>query len=168
MSKVITVNRQDKILTKKEKLQAHQVDGILHRGFIVLVKNKKGEILLVQRSKKKLLWPLYWDGCCSHPKPGETYLQAGERRLKEELGFTCPLKYLGKFYYRAVYQDVGSEEEICAVLTGCYNGQIKPNPEEIAAYRWLKIKDLKKEIQEKPKIFVPWLIKSLKFLPQEN
>lgn len=157
MAKVIVVDRQDKILAENNRDVCHQVSGILHRGFVVLLFNQKGELLLVQRSKKKKLWPLFWDGCCSHPRRGESYTRAAERRLQEELGLTCPLKYLGKFYYRAVYKKVGSEEEICAVLKGQYDGPVKPNPDEIADYRWIKMKDLKKEIKEQSRAFAPWL-----------
>lgn len=162
---VITVNHQDQILGEKEKNKAHQTKSILHRGFIVFIKNKKGQILLLKRHPQKLFGRL-WDGCCSHPRMGETYIQAGERRLKEELGFTCPLKQLGKFYYRALDSHQGAEEEICAVLIGNYHGPIKTNKNEVSALRWLSLKDLKKRIKENPKIFAPWLKKSLKFLAQ--
>ena len=167
MEKVIIVNRQDRVLGEEKRLKTHQVNGVLHRGFIILIFNGKGKLLLVKRSKKKMLWPLFWDGCCSHPGLNETYVQAAERRLKEELGFTCSLKYVDKFYYRAVYKDVGSEEEICAILTGKYDGQIAPNPDEIAEHRWIKIEDLEKEMKEKPEFFAPWLKKALPRLQEK-
>ncbi len=161
MEKVVTVDRQDRVLGEEERLKAHQVKGALHRGFTALVFNKKGELLLLKRSKKKQLWPLFWDGCCSHPKLGESYFVAGERRLKEELGFSCKLKYVDKFYYRAIYKNVGSEEEVCAVMRGDYDGEIKPNPDEVAEYRWVNLEKLKKEIKEEPEVFTPWLKKAL-------
>ena len=157
MGKVVIVNKKDQVLGEESRNVAHQVNGLLHRGFIVLIFNQKRELLLVKRSKKKMLWSLFWDGCCSHPRLGEGYIKAGERRLKEELGFSCQLKHIDKFYYRAVYQDVGSEEEICAVLEGKYNGQIKPDSEEVADYRWIDLEELEKEIKTRPEIFVPWL-----------
>lgn len=164
MSQIVLVNRKDEALGASSREKAHRVSGLLHRGFISLIFNKQGELLLVKRSQKKELWPLFWDGCCSHPRPGEDYVAAAERRLKEELGFTCQLKYVNKFYYRSVYKNVGSEEEICAILKGQYDGQVMPNPDEIAAHRWIKMKDLKKEMQEKPEIFAPWFIKTMKFI----
>lgn len=161
MEKVVVVNKKDQVLGEKEKVEAHKIKGALHRGFMALIFNKKGEILLLKRSKKKRLWPLFWDSCCSHPRLGESFLEAGERRLKEELDFTCKLKYVDKFYYRAIYKNIGSEEEICAVLVGKYDGKIEPNPEEIADFRWVRLEELKKEIKEKPEIFTPWLKKAL-------
>ena len=168
MEKVVIVDRQDKVLGEEERRKAHKVKGVLHRGFIVLVFNKKRELLLLKRSKKKRLWPLFWDSCCSHPRLEESYIEAGERRLRKEAGFSCQLKYQGKFYYRAVYENIGSEEEICAVMLGKYDGKLKPNPEEVAEYRWVSLQDLKKEIKEEPEIFTPWLKLAIKKLANKD
>lgn len=170
MEKLVVVSRRNKVLGHKGKDACHTLKGILHQGFSVFVFNKKGEVLLQKRNKSKKLWPGFWSNtCCSHPHPGETYIQAGERRLKEELGFTCKLKNLGKFYYRAVYKNIGSENEICAVLLGEYNGKISLNPKEAAEYRFVSLKNLRKEIEEKPEIFTPWLEKEISlFLRQEK
>jgi len=169
MDKLIVVNRQDQVLGRKSKEACHTLKGILHRGFSVFVINKRGQVLLQKRSQKKKLWPGFWSNtCCSHPKPGETYLQAGKRRLKEELGFTCPLKFLLKFQYRAVYQDLGSENEICAVLLGEDDGRVRPNLEEVTAVRWLDFNQLKRELKAKPKVFTPWLRKELSLFPPQG
>jgi isopentenyl-diphosphate delta-isomerase len=166
MDKLIVVNRQDKVLGSKNKEACHTLKGVLHRGFSVFVFNKKGQLLLQKRSQKKKLWPGFWSNtCCSHPRPGESYLQAGKRRLKEELGFSCDLEYLDKFYYRAVYKNIGSENEICAVLIGKYDGRVKPNPKEVAAIRWLDFDQLSQELKEKPEVFTPWLKKELLLFP---
>lgn len=162
MEKLIVVNRQDKILGFKDKDVCHSLKGVLHRGFSVFVFNKKGKVLLQKRSQKKKFWPGLWSNtCCSHPRPRETSLQAGERRLKEELGFTCQLKYLGRFHYRAVYKNVGSENEICTVLVGKHNGKLNPNPKEVADFRWVQFEQLKQELKEKPEAFTPWLKKEV-------
>lgn len=169
MDKLVVVNRQDQVLGTKGKKACHTLKGILHRGFSVFVFNQKGEVLLQKRSFQKELWPGFWSNtCCSHPKPGESYLQAGKRRLKQELGFSCQLKYLGKFYYRAVCQKAGSENEICAVLLGKYDGPVKPNPREVAAIRWVNLEKLKKDLKEKPGTLTPWLKKELALFPLQE
>lgn len=162
MEKLIVVNRKDKILGYKDKDACHSLKGILHRGFSVFVFNKKGKVLLQKRGQQKKLWPGAWSNtCCSHPRPGESSLQAGERRLKEELGFTCKLKYLDKFYYRAVDKNIGSENEICTVLVGRYDGRVRTNPKEVADFCWIRLDKLKQELEEKPEIFTPWLKKEV-------
>ncbi len=169
MDKLITVNRQDKILGYQDKEACHTLKGVLHRAISVFVFNQKGQILLQKRSQKKKLWPGFWsNSCCSHPRPGESYLQAGERRLKEELGFTCSLKYLDKFYYRAVYKNIGSENEICAVLVGKHDGEVEPNPDEVEAIRWIGFKQLKQELKEEPELFTPWFKKEVERFYEEG
>ena len=153
---VLLVDKKDKEIGLLEKEKAHQGRGVLHRGFLVLIFRKKDEILLQKRSSKKPLFPEYWDGACaSHPQKGEGYISAGKRRLKEELGFSCELKFLGKFFYFAPYGKK-AEREICGVLKGEYDGEINFNPDEVSEIKWEKIKNLKKRIKKYPQIFTPW------------
>lgn len=163
MKKLIAVNKQNKILGYKTWQECHSLKGVLHRAFSIFVVNNKGEILLQKRSKYKPLWPLFWSNtCCSHPRKRETIKEVAERRLKEELGFTTLLKEIFKFNYRAVYQNIGSENEVCTVLLGKYNGKITPNKKEVADYRWVSLGQLKKEIKEKPEVSTPWFRKIIK------
>jgi isopentenyl-diphosphate delta-isomerase len=46
----------------------------------------KNEIMLQQRAHHKYHSPLLWNTCCSHQRAGETNIQAGSRRLFEEMG----------------------------------------------------------------------------------
>ena len=158
MDKVVLVDKNDRALGLQDKLVCHSGKGILHRAFSVFVFNKKGEVLLQQRSKKKFLWPLYWSNtCCSHPWAGESYEQASQRRLQTEIGFTCPLKNIGIFQYQARYKDKGSENELCTVLVGEYDGKISLNLEEAAAYKWIDFQELKEDIMASPDKYTPWL-----------
>lgn len=159
MPQLILVNEKDEIIGFADKDRCHQGKGLLHRAFSVYIFNEEGKLLLQQRSKVKKLWPLYWsNSCCSHPLPGESYQKAGERRLQEELGFSTSLKLKDKFHYQAQYQDVGSENELCAVLVGRYQGKIKAHPQEVAAWKWISLPELKKDIIKNPNHYTPWLI----------
>ena len=70
--------------------------GMLHRAFSVFLFNKKGELLLQQRSNEKITFPGYiTNSCCSHPLHNESELEeyghlgirrAAQRRLSYELG----------------------------------------------------------------------------------
>ena len=156
MEKVVAVDKKDRSLGLRDKLECHLGKGILHRAFSVFVFNE-GRILLQQRSSEKFLWPLYWTNtCCSHPLPEEDYEQAAQRRLKEEMGFACPVKKIGIFQYQASYKDRGSENEVCAVLAGDWNGKVFANPKEVAAFRWVDFEELKKDIAVNPDKYTPW------------
>lgn len=158
MEKVILVDKNDNQIGLEDKLKAHLGQGILHRAFSVFVFNSKGELLLQQRASEKMLWPLFWTNtCCSHPREGEGYEEGGQRRLKEELGFTCPLEYKGKIRYQASYEDIGSENELCPVLVGEYNGEVLPNKEEVNNFKWVNFDELKKDVSENPDKYTPWL-----------
>jgi isopentenyl-diphosphate delta-isomerase len=158
MEKVIIVDENDRPLGLEEKFKCHSGNGILHRAFSVFVFNKDGRILLQQRSNKKLLWPLYWSNtCCSHPLEGETYEQAASRRLWTEMGFSCNLKLVGTFHYQASYKDKGSENELCAVLIGIYDGKVHADGEEVADWKWLDFRKLKRDVAAYPEKYTPWL-----------
>jgi len=164
MKKLLLVNKKDEIIGYETKEKCHQGKGLLHRAFSVYIFNNKGQLLIQQRSRFKNLWPLYWaNSCCSHSQQGENYTETGEKRLKEELGFTCPLKMVDKFQYQAQYKNVGSENEFCAILVGEYNsGQIKKNYKEVVAYKWVDINALKNDFKKNPYKYAPWLKIGLK------
>ncbi|OGJ57606.1 isopentenyl-diphosphate delta-isomerase [Candidatus Peribacteria bacterium RIFCSPHIGHO2_01_FULL_51_9] len=147
-------------------VQAHTGEGHLHRAFSIFVFRKDtDEILLQKRSQEKMLFPLFWaNTCCSHPKPGESLPYAAERRLFEELGFVCPLHECGSFVYRARDPEGrGTEYEHDTVLIGSVTQEveIKPDPHEVADWRWVSIVTLHKELEIFPKIYAPWLYQSL-------
>ena len=155
------------MLGTKDKTAAHLGDGVLHRAFSVFVFNARGELLLQKRSAGKLLWPGYWSNtCCSHPRQGELVVPAGERRLKEELGFFCALQEVGKFRYTARYRKIGSERELCSILTGRYSGEaINLDDDEVESVRWVSLDALARDVKEHPRHYTPWLKIELKKLP---
>lgn len=158
MEMLVVVNRSDQVLGTKEKLACHRRPETLHRGFAAFVLDNTNRLLLSKRSRKKPLWPLFWDNSCSsHPYLGETYTRAGERRLDIELGFTVPLRYLYKFRYQANYNETLAEHEVCGVLVGRYSGAVTPNPEEVSQIRWVSLPKLLSEIAKESSAFTPWL-----------
>ena len=164
MVKLVTVNEKDEKLGLEDKVKAHLGKGILHRAFTILIFNSKNQLLIQKRGKDKMLWPLIWEASCSsHPLKDENYITAGKRRLKKELGFTCKLKNLGKFQYQAKYKNIGSENEVCALLAGRHQGRVKPNPKEVVEWKWIDLKTLKKDILKRPVKYAPWLKIALKY-----
>lgn len=158
IKKVILVNEKDEPIGLKEVKEAHKGKGILHRAFSIFVFNEKGELLLQQRSKQKFLWPGCWsDTCASHPQEGESPTRSASKRLKEELGFTCKLRYIGKLRYKANYKTIGAEKEVCWVFFGKYKGKIVPNPKEVAEIRWIPLQQLKRAIAQNPGRYTPWM-----------
>ena len=153
---VVLVSEKDEILGVMDKMQAHE-NGILHRAFSVFLFNDKGEMLLQKRAAGKYHSPNQWtNAVCSHPRLQETYLEAAERRLKEELGIDTPLTYRFNFLYKA---DVGQnlwEHELDHVFTGNFEGEFKLNEEEVSEVRYISIYELDKEMSANPENFTQW------------
>ena len=104
-----------------------------------------------------MLWPLFWsNSCCSHPREGEGYEFAANRRLKEELGLETSLHYLYKFKYQARYKDKGSEHELCSVFIGKTGDPPKINRTEIEDWKFFSKEELDRQLSETPEVFSPW------------
>ncbi len=156
MQEVILVNENDEQVGTMEKIEAHE-KALLHRAFSVFIFNSNGEMLLQQRALEKYHSPGLWtNACCSHPNPGEETLQAAERRLKEELGFTIPLKKIFDFTYKASFDNGLTEHEFDHVFTGVYDGAINFNPHEVAAVQYRSLMDIRSSLQTHPHQFTAW------------
>lgn len=155
---LILVDSDDREIGHDSKAACHDGDGRLHRAFSLFIFNERGELLLQQRGREKRLWPGYWaNSCCSHPRRGETMNEATRRRLHQELGLDCPLEFLFKFQYQAKYGTLGAEHELCWVYIGFSDASVRPNVNEIDAWRFVAPADLDREIVARPQDFTPWL-----------
>lgn len=158
MDQVILVNEKDEQIGVMEKIEAHE-KALLHRAFSVFVFNDAGELMLQQRAKDKYHSPLLWTNtCCSHQKVGETNVQAGKRRLQEEMGFSTELKDVCSFIYKAPFDNGLTEHEYDYILTGTYNDEPNLNPDEAEAYKWMKLEDVKVDMEKNPEIYTAWFL----------
>ncbi|OIO27728.1 isopentenyl-diphosphate delta-isomerase [Candidatus Micrarchaeota archaeon CG_4_10_14_0_2_um_filter_60_11] len=153
---VVLVDASGKPTGLEEKMAAHE-KGLLHAAFSVFVFNKKGELLLQQRASGKYHSGGLWTNtCCSHPRDKENVADAAHRRLREEMGFDCPLREEYAFTYEAKLDHGLTEHEFDHVFFGDYDGEIKPNPEEVGGYRWIGLGALEKEVAAHPEKFTAW------------
>ncbi len=153
---VILVNQNDEQIGLMPKMEAHE-KAVLHRAFSVFVLNGKNEIMLQQRASHKYHSPLLWTNtCCSHQRDGETNIQAGSRRLFEEMGFETGLKELFHFIYKAPFDNGLTEHELDHVMIGYYNDEPKINHDEVENWKWMSIEDVAKDIQLQPEIYTVW------------
>lgn len=154
---VILVDENDLPQGQMEKLEAHE-KGVLHRAFSVFIFNSKNELLLQKRAQHKYHSGGLWTNtCCSHPRVGEDNLEAANRRLMEEMGIGSVLNYLFNFTYKVKFDDGLTEHELDHVFYGLCDDLPVINPEEVAAYRYLSLSDLKKDIELHPDRYTSWL-----------
>lgn len=153
---VILVNEKDEQIGLMPKMEAHQ-KGVLHRAFSVFIFNKKDELMLQQRAHSKYHSPGLWTNtCCSHQREGESNIQAGKRRLQEEMGFITDLRDTISFIYKAPFDNGLTEYEFDHILVGKYNEDPILNPEEAAAFKWMNLEDVKKDMEVNPQLYTAW------------
>jgi isopentenyl-diphosphate delta-isomerase len=134
----------------------------LHRAFSVFIFNCRGDLLIQQRSREKMLWGGFWsNACCSHPRVGESLENGAARRIVEELGVACGLRFIYRFTYHAAYEDVGSEREVCSVFIGVCDDLPVPSANEISEFRFVGVDDLVREVKEFREGFTPWFLLEL-------
>jgi len=155
---VILVDEQDNPIGLMPKLEAHQ-KAVLHRAFSVFILNAKGELMLQQRAKHKYHSPGLWTNtCCSHQRQGETNIQAGIRRLQEEMGFTTDLKEIISFIYKAPFDNGLTEHEFDHVLIGYYEDSPIINHDEVADWKWMPLEYVKNDIDTYPELYTVWFV----------
>lgn len=153
---MILVDGNDNQIGLMSKMEAHE-KAVLHRAFSVFVMNDAGEIMLQQRAADKYHSPLLWTNtCCSHQRDGESNIEAGKRRLMEEMGFETELKEVFSFTYKAPFDNGLTEHEFDHVMIGNYNGEPEINQDEVAAWKWMAPSEVKQDMQRCPERYTAW------------
>jgi isopentenyl-diphosphate delta-isomerase len=156
MEHVILVDEDDNAIGTMEKLEAHQ-KGVLHRAFSILLFNSNGEILLQKRSDEKYHSGGLWTNtCCSHPLPDESMEQATRRKLIQEMGVDVHTEFAYKFIYKTNLDKNLIEHECDYVFTGTFNDAPIINKEEVADWKFMDLKSLRKDILENPENYTYW------------
>lgn len=153
---VILVDENDTPIGLMNKLEAHE-KALLHRAFSVFVLNDNQELLLQQRAHHKYHSPLLWTNtCCSHQREGESNIEAGSRRLMEEMGMEVELKEMFHFIYKAPFDNGLTEHELDHVMIGYSNAEPVINKEEVESWKWMKIEDVKQDMKQNPDEYTVW------------
>jgi len=153
---VILVNEHDEQIGLMPKMEAHE-KAVLHRAFSVFVFNTKNELMLQQRAAHKYHSPLLWTNtCCSHQRDGESNIEAGTRRLKEEMGFTTDLKETTSFIYKAPFDNGLTEHELDHIMLGYYENEPIINKQEVEDWKWMPLEDVKHDINVHPEQYTAW------------
>lgn len=164
MNRTVTQVRADgSPVAEIDILEAHRHPGILHRAFSVFVLSPDRSKLLIQKrfSGKPTFGGQWGNTCCSHQFPGEGNVAAGERRLKEEMGFTVALTEGPCFVYQAndPRGNGMAEHEHDTMLMGTAEESVTVtmNPEEAEDWKWIGLDELRSDVVTHPERYVPWL-----------
>lgn len=161
--KVLLVDLEDNEISEAGLIEAHRDPGLKHRAFSLILYRKKEnkiELLLQQRSAGKPVFPLFWTNtCCYNLVKGEDYLTRAVSRVQEEMGIEVAVESLRTLYIFSYYApDIEGwcENELDTVIVGEWDGKISINPEEVADYKWIEMKELEREMGDKPEIYSEW------------
>ena len=153
---VIIVDKNDNQIGLMPKLDAHK-KGILHRAFSVFVLNNNNEIMLQKRAYNKYHSGGLWTNtCCSHQREGENSIEAGKRRLLEEMGFETELKIITSFIYKVEFENGLTEHELDYLLIGKFLKSPVINKQEVADWKWMKIELIADDIKINPNNYTSW------------
>ncbi len=154
--RIVLVDRADRAIGVGEKMQVHR-EGRLHRAFSVFVFDRRGRLLLQRRAQSKYHSAGLWSNtCCGHPRRGERVIESGQRRLKEEMGFGCKLRWVAALRYRA---DVGNgliENEYDHILFGRHDADPVPDSSEVLEWDWCRHDALRKNVRRDPDAYSAW------------
>jgi isopentenyl-diphosphate delta-isomerase len=133
------------------------VKGVLHRAFSVFIFNDNNELMLQQRALSKYHSPGLWTNtCCSHQRDGESNIEAGKRRLQEEMGFVTDLKETISFIYKAPFDNGLTEHELDHIMVGHYNEEPIINYDEVESWKWMDLEHVKVDMELQPIKYTAW------------
>jgi isopentenyl-diphosphate delta-isomerase len=142
------VDEADRVIGKETRENCHR-NRLIHRSVYVFLINSKDELFVQKRSMSKDLYPGYYTGSATgHVDYGEIYDQAAQRELREELGINVPLEKVGKF------RSFSHNEKEYSTLYVCrYDGEVSFNQREITRGLWMKLGQVKDEMESGEKLF---------------
>lgn len=157
MAKITFVDEQDNPIGAGTRQEATE-KNLICRIARIFVFNSKGQLLLQKRGPNVSIPDKWDDSVAGHVDEGEEYLEAAHRELGEELGVkNVELTEVSKYYTERFQPDdkrvIG--KRFNTLYKTVYDGEIVPDPKELAGVRWIEIPELKKWLTESPDDFAP-------------
>lgn len=141
------VNEHDQVVGTIYRSDAY-VTGIAQcRVINAFIMNDDGLVWIPRRSAGKKLFPLHLDASVGgHVQAGETYLQAFERELREELNLDLSdVSYASVAYLNPHQHNVSAHMQVYVIK---YNQTPPYNTDDFVSSLWLSIAELQQAIRQ--------------------
>ena len=139
------VDEKGETIGKATRKECHSGSKMLHPVVHLHIFNKAGDLYLQKRSINKDIQPGKWDTAVGgHIDYGETVEEALRREVREELGITA---FTPQFITRYVFESA-IEKELVNTFRTIYNGEIKPDTEELDGGRFWSLEEIKSKLGE--------------------
>lgn len=160
---MILVNEQDDVLGKISKVNGHlnsyleKAQSKPHRAFSLFLFNSRNELLMQQRSAKKITFSNLWaNTCCSHPRFTPEEMEEGDnfigikratlRRIELELGIRDlsleDLTVGSRILYKAQSCDMWGEYELDYLVFAKKDVELRPNVSEVRDHKYVKMENI--------------------------
>jgi isopentenyldiphosphate isomerase len=151
-----------------DRKTAHSTPGVRHLAIQILVFNSEKELVLHERPMTKVGGGVL-DSPTTHVLSGETPAGAAERCLRNEYGISEKLKVkiLKGFAYDRDYGDGSCENEFCLSAFVVYDGEIRPDREQIVRIVRLPAREVVRDLIARPENFPVWFKETVRFVKDD-
>ena len=140
------VDENGHVIGEALRSECHNNPGLAHRAVHIFIRNANGDVYLQKRSLNKDVQPGKWDTSVGgHLDLGETYEEAAQRELLEELG--VDLESIGGLVALIRKHDyiwrTEIETELIRTFEIAYEGPFQLQPDEIDEGRFWTVSELR-------------------------
>lgn len=152
------VSEEDEVVGRSERKEVHS-KGHIHRSIFIFIFDKQGRIFVNQRTLNKEFYPGYWSIVIGgHVHSGESYEEAAEREVKEEMGIEGKPKFITSLKKRLDEKD-RENVKVYAITT---DKKPKLDSHELEQGKFLTMEQLDKKLKKEK--FLPETTKLLEIL----
>lgn len=137
------VDEDGNVIGSISRGRAHDGSKVLHPVVHLHLFNSQGELYLQERPTWKDIQPGKWDTATGgHVDYCESVADALLREVREELGVSgFTPEYLGKYIFEGK-----RERELVYVYQTCFDGEVRPNADELAGGRFFGREEILEKI----------------------
>lgn len=155
---VTIVDRDDNVIGYLPLFDAID-QGAIRRTAKVFIRRSSGEIFLQKRSDTVAFFPGVLDQSAGgHVDEGDSYEETAQKELKEELGIEASLHEIAHVFAEECREDGTLMYMWSKLYVGTFDGELLPDPEEVAGGEWLTPSEIDELVESQPDVFVPSFI----------